>query len=114
MELSIFLPRAIFMYFDRSHNVLKKRRIDMLDKLGGLGGLIKPGDTVGLKINLTGGDGAAQTWKQSGGVSAIDSFWMHPLVPRHSGHQFGDNYLREAENIGLGVNDPGKIEVIEV
>lgn len=35
------------------HNVLKSKMTDMLDKLGGLGDLIKSGDTVGLKINLT-------------------------------------------------------------
>ena len=61
-------------------NVLKKKIADMLDKLGGLGDLIKSGDTVGLKINLTGGDGSAQGWKRSTGVNAIESYWTHPLV----------------------------------
>ena len=62
------------------HNVLKNKMTDMLDKLGGLGDLIKSGDTVGLKINLTGGDGSANNWKRSSGVEAIDSFWTHPQV----------------------------------
>ena len=61
-------------------NVLKNKMADMLDKLGGLGDLIKSGDTVGLKINLTGGDGSAQGWKRDTGVNAIDSYWTHPLV----------------------------------
>jgi len=62
------------------HNVLKNKMIDMLDKLGGLGDLIKSGDTVGLKINLTGGDSSANNWKRSSGVEAIDSFWTHPQI----------------------------------
>ena len=61
-------------------NVLKNKVAEMLDKLGGLGDLIKPGDTVGLKINLTGGDASAQGWKHDTGVNAIDSYWTHPLV----------------------------------
>ncbi len=61
-------------------NVLKTKIADMLDKLGGLGDLIKSGDTVGLKINLTGGDSSAQGWKRSTGVNAIDSYWTHPQI----------------------------------
>ncbi|MBN1482320.1 DUF362 domain-containing protein [candidate division KSB1 bacterium] len=61
-------------------NTLKNKMADMLDKLGGLGDLIKSGDTVGLKINLTGGTGSADTWERSTGVNAVDSYWTHPQV----------------------------------
>ncbi|MDZ7372080.1 MAG: DUF362 domain-containing protein, partial [candidate division KSB1 bacterium] len=60
--------------------VLKKKLIDMFDALGGLGDLIKSGDKVGLKINLTGGSGSANQWQRSTGVSALESFWTHPNV----------------------------------
>jgi len=62
------------------HNVLKNKMIDVLDQLGGLGDIIKSGDSVGLKINLTGGTGSAESWKRDTGVSATDSFWTHPQI----------------------------------
>lgn len=61
-------------------NTLKNKMADMLDKLGGLGDLIKSGDTVGLKINLTGGTGSADNWERSTGVNAVDSYWTHPQI----------------------------------
>ncbi len=62
------------------HNVLKNKMIDMLDKLGGLGDIIKSGDSVGMKINLTGGTGSANSWQRDTGVNATDSFWTHPQI----------------------------------
>lgn len=62
------------------HNILKNKMIDMLDRLGGIGDLIKSGDRVGMKINLTGGSGTANQWKRDTGVAAEDSFWTHPQI----------------------------------
>ncbi len=64
--------------YDRE--VLKKKIIDMLDQLGGIGDLIKSGDHVGIKINLTGGSGSANQWQRQTGVPAGESFWTHPMV----------------------------------
>lgn len=53
-------------------NILAK----MIDDLGGLSDVVKAGDRVGIKVNLTGG-------VKSGtlpGVTAIDSFITHPMV----------------------------------
>jgi uncharacterized protein (DUF362 family) len=61
-------------------NTLKNKMTEMMDALGGFGDLIKSGDTVGMKINLTGGTGSAQEWQGRTGVGAIDSYWTHPLV----------------------------------
>ena len=61
-------------------NTLKNKMTEMMDALGGFGDLIKSGDTVGMKINLTGGTGSAQQWQGRTGVSAIESYWTHPLV----------------------------------
>jgi uncharacterized protein (DUF362 family) len=62
------------------HNILKNKIIDMLDQLGGIGDLIKSGDKVGMKINLTGGAGTADQWKRDSGVAAEESFWTHPQI----------------------------------
>jgi len=64
--------------YDRT--TLKNKMIDMLDKLGGIGDLIKSGDTVGMKINLTGGTPSADGWLRSTGVNAVDSYWTHPQI----------------------------------
>lgn len=51
---------------------------DMIEDLGGLGDIVKPGDSVAIKTNLTGG-------VESGslpGVEPIDSFVTHPEVVR--------------------------------
>ena len=49
---------------------------EMIDQLGGLGDVVKSGDSVAIKINMTGG-------LKSGvipGVTPIESFVTHPLV----------------------------------
>ena len=64
--------------YDR--NVLKNKMIEMLDQLGGLGDIIKSGDKVGIKINLTGASASAERWERDSGVNAIESYWTHPQV----------------------------------
>ena len=66
-------------------SVLKKKMIDMFDAIGGVADLFKSGARVGMKINLTGGEGSANQWKRATGVAAEDSFWSHPLVARAVG-----------------------------
>jgi uncharacterized protein (DUF362 family) len=54
---------------------------DMVDDLGGLGDVVRPGDRVAIKTNLTGGlgnDGPA-------GLSPMESFVTHPEVVRALG-----------------------------
>ena len=50
----------------------------LIDKLGGLGDVVKSGDTVAIKPNLTGGVNSGTV----PGYSAIESFITHPLVVR--------------------------------
>jgi uncharacterized protein (DUF362 family) len=62
--------------YDRTtiHNAVR----DMLDDLGGLGDVVRPGDRVAIKTNLTGGlgnDGPP-------GYSPMESFVTHPEVVR--------------------------------
>ena len=50
----------------------------MIDQLGGLGDVVKPGDRVAIKTNLTGGTSSARL----PGLSAEESFVTHPEVVR--------------------------------
>lgn len=50
---------------------------DLIEKLGGLGDVVKPGDSVAIKTNLTGGIGNVVR-----GVEPVDSFVTHPEVVR--------------------------------
>lgn len=48
----------------------------LIDGLGGLGDVVKPGDSVAIKVNMTGGIQSGQL----PGVAPIESFITHPLV----------------------------------
>ena len=50
----------------------------LIDQLGGLTDVVKPGDAVAIKVNLTGGLAAGHL----PGVSPIESFITHPEVVR--------------------------------
>lgn len=54
---------------------------DMVDGLGGLSDVVRPGDRVAIKVNLTGGIGN----KGPAGLSPIESFVTHPEVVRALG-----------------------------
>jgi uncharacterized protein (DUF362 family) len=58
--------------------VVERQLAQMIEQLGGLGDVVKPGDRVAIKVNLTGGT------KQQPlpGVSAIESYITHPEVVR--------------------------------
>ncbi len=56
--------------------LLDRKVSELIDQLGGLGDVVKAGDTVAIKVNLTGGT-------KSGlipGISAVESFVTHPLL----------------------------------
>jgi uncharacterized protein (DUF362 family) len=58
--------------------VIERQLAQMIDQLGGLGDVVKPGDRVAIKVNLTGGVRQAPL----PGVEAIDSSVTHPEVAR--------------------------------
>ncbi len=58
----------------------------MLDGLGGLGDVVRPGDRVAIKPNLTGGTGVPPP----PGVPAIESYITHPEVVRALGEALHD------------------------
>ena len=64
---------------------------DMLDDLGGLGDVVRPGDRVALKVNLTGGLGN----NGPAGLSPMESFVTHPEVVRALGSLVRDAGAKE-------------------
>lgn len=62
--------------YDR--DTIERQVRDLIEGLGGLGDIVKPGDSVAIKTNLTGG-------VESGslpGIEPVDSFVTHPEVVR--------------------------------
>jgi len=62
----------------------------MLDDLGGLSDLIKSGDKVGIKVNLTGGHRYAADFQEQTGQHPGETFWTHPEVLRAVGELVKD------------------------
>ena len=70
-------PRvAIAQATDYNADTLDKKVAEMIDQLGGLGDVVKSGDSVAIKINMTGGLKSGEL----PGIKPIDSFITHPLV----------------------------------
>ncbi|MBN2306151.1 MAG: DUF362 domain-containing protein [Anaerolineae bacterium] len=58
--------------------LIRRRVFDMIDQLGGLGDVVKSGDRVAIKTNLTGG-----SWAEGMlGVPCTESYITHPAVTR--------------------------------
>jgi uncharacterized protein (DUF362 family) len=70
--------------YDRA--AVRQQVQSLLDGLGGLGDVIRPGDRVAIKVNLTGGAGVPPL----PGVAAIDSYITHPEVVRALGELLRD------------------------
>jgi uncharacterized protein (DUF362 family) len=62
----------------------------MVDQLGGFGHLVSAGDTVGIKLNLTGGSGSAREGIRRFAEYPTELFWTHPEVVRVVGEMFKD------------------------
>jgi len=58
----------------------------LLDGIGGLGDVVRPGDRVAIKVNLTGGSG----FGSPGGVFPTESYVTHPEVVRALGELLWD------------------------
>ncbi len=64
---------------------------DMLDNIGGLGDVVRPGDRVAIKVNLTGGLGNPGP----AGLTPMESFVTHPELVRALGQLVRDAGARE-------------------
>src|SRR6056297_3090680 len=88
------------------YKYLKTKITDLVDKLGGLSDIVKPGDRVGIKVNLTGGKEKAELSMDRYGLHAGESFWSNPMVTRIVAELFkdagaGDIYFMEASYDGM-------------
>ena len=70
--------------YDRS--LIRQQVETMFDGLGGLEDVIKPGDRVAIKVNLTGG----ASWKLPGGAPLTEVYFTHPEVVRALGELLRD------------------------
>ena len=68
--------------YDRA--AIKARVQHLFESIGGIGDVVKGGDKVAIKINLTGGSGNAGNPKL-GGRPITESMWTHPEVLRAVG-----------------------------
>jgi uncharacterized protein (DUF362 family) len=62
----------------------------MFDGLGGLSDVIRPGDHVGIKINLTGGSYWASDYERQTSLHPGEAYWTHPEVLRAVGELIRD------------------------
>ena len=67
-------------------NAVRRAMEGMLDGIGGLGDVVRRGDRVAIKVNLTGG----LEYQPPPGVSRVDCFHTHPEVVRALGELLRD------------------------
>ena len=82
---------AISSAEDYDRKLIYQRVRDLLDGIGGLSDVVRGGDRVAIKTNLTGGTSA----RPLPGVSAIESYVTHPEVVRALGELVRDAGARE-------------------
>ena len=72
---------------------LVRRQVEnLLDSLGGLRDIVKPGDKVAIKVNLTGG---VKTFPPPAGTTPPESYVTHPSVARAIGELLRDAGAKE-------------------
>ena len=93
---------AITQNDNYTRSVIRQKIEHLFDCLGGIADVVKAGDKVAIKINLTGGSGSASSPKL-GGLPITESMWTHPEVVRAVGELLidagvsgSDIYLVEA------------------
>jgi uncharacterized protein (DUF362 family) len=75
-------PRVAIARADSYERDLVRRQVQaLLDGLGGLSDVVRPGDRVAIKVNLTGGG----YFQPPAGFSAVESYMTHPEVVRALG-----------------------------
>ncbi len=77
---------AIAQATDYDPKLIRQKVQELLDGIGGLGDVIRPGDSVAIKVNLTGGTRAGSV----PGVSPVESFATHPMVYQALGEAIRD------------------------
>ncbi len=79
-------PVAIFRATSYDRQVVRRQTEAAFDVLGGLGDVIRPGASVAIKVNLTGG----MSNRPLHNVPRVESYWTHPEVVRALGELLRD------------------------
>lgn len=74
------VPIALNTVDTYDYAMLKQNIESAVDKIGGLSDICKPGDTVGIKLNMTGGSANADRCPSRYGEEATELFWTHPTI----------------------------------
>ncbi len=83
----LFRSRVGIAQVDSYDPALLREKLEaLLDGIGGLGDVVRPGDRVAIKVNLTGGSG----FGSPGGVHPTESYVTHPEVVRVLGELLWD------------------------
>lgn len=64
-----------------NRQLIKQKVQHLFESIGGISDVVKPGDKVAIKINLTGGSGSALSSRLDG-KPITESMWTHPEVLR--------------------------------
>ena len=92
-----FLAQVALTQGDNYARSFVKQKVQHLfESLGGLADVVKTGDKVGIKINLTGGSGSALS-PRLGGLPITESMWTHPEVIRAVGELLIDSGVRGSD-----------------
>ncbi|MCU0643200.1 MAG: DUF362 domain-containing protein [bacterium] len=118
LEYPSFSAQVAITKADNYDRALIKQKVQHLfESIGGIGDVIKPGDKVAIKINLTGGSGSASSPKLDG-KPITESMWTHPEVLRavaeliiDSGVSANDIYFVEALWDAASYNNFGYLDV---
>jgi uncharacterized protein (DUF362 family) len=98
-----FLAKVAITKADNYERAFIKQKVQYLfESINGIGDVVKAGNKVGIKINLTGGSGSNGDAKL-GGKSLTETMWTHPEVVRAVGELLidgginaGDIYIVES------------------
>jgi len=98
--------------------LLKEAVERSFELLGGLGDIIKPGDSVGIKINLTGGAAEARKFQLNSGKLVGEAYWTNPVLLKVVGQLImeagaGKLYILEALGDWESYNNFGYKEVVD-
>lgn len=113
-----YLAQVAVTQADNYEQSLIKQKVQHLfESIGSIGDIVKAGDKVAIKINLTGGSGSASSPKLNG-VAVTESMWTHPEVLRavgeliiDSGVNANDIYIVEALWDAGSYNNFGYLDV---
>jgi uncharacterized protein (DUF362 family) len=89
-----------------------------LEAIGGIGDIVKTGDVVGIKLNMTGGDVQAIKSERDFGVNAVETMWTHPEILRAVGELLidagaGRILVFEANYDWASVTNWGYLDVVQ-